>query len=111
MLWGMQGTTLLPSFPNPHWPGMVVPDRVLFMGQIELNGILMLNWITWNRTVFDIKTVLMLNWIVWIRTVWPNYMAWNRIFFDLLLKCVLMTWPGIEPQSLGPLANTLTKLN
>ena len=24
------------------------------MGQIELNCVLMLNWIVWNRTVFDI---------------------------------------------------------
>ena len=30
----------------------------------------MLNWIVWNRTVFDIGTALMLNWIVWNRTVY-----------------------------------------
>ena len=29
----------------------------------------MLNWIVWNRIVFDIETVLTLNWIVWNRTV------------------------------------------
>ena len=29
----------------------------------------MLNWIVWNRTVFDIETVLMLNWIVPNRAV------------------------------------------
>ena len=28
----------------------------------------MLNCIFWNGTVFDIETVLMLNWIVWNRT-------------------------------------------
>ena len=28
----------------------------------------MLNWINWNRTVFDIEAVLILNWIVWNRT-------------------------------------------
>ena len=28
----------------------------------------MLNWIVSNGTVFDIETVLMLNWIVWNRT-------------------------------------------
>ena len=38
--------------------------RALSMGQIELNCVLMLNWITWNRTVFHIETVFMLNWIV-----------------------------------------------
>ena len=33
-----------------------------------LNCVLMLNWIVWNGTVFDIETVLMLNEIVWNRT-------------------------------------------
>ena len=54
----------------------------------------MLNWIVWNRTIFDIETVLtrtvfdtenllMLNWVVCIRTVWLNWMVWNRnIFYD-----------------------------
>ena len=31
---------------------------------LHLNCVLMLNWIVWNGTVFDIETVLMLNWIV-----------------------------------------------
>ena len=42
----------------------------------------MLNWIIWNRTVFDIETVLAQNWIIWIRTVWLNWIAWNRDVFD-----------------------------
>ena len=65
----------------------------------------MLNWTTWNRTVFNIeivlklnridqnrtvltfncvsrKTIFTLNWIVWIRTVWINWIAWNRNVFD-----------------------------
>ena len=45
-LWGMQSTPLLPSLPGPSWPRVVVTDRVLSMGQIE---------------VFDILTVFMLN--------------------------------------------------
>ena len=36
-LWGMQSTPSLPSLPDPLWPGLVAPDRVLSMGQIELN--------------------------------------------------------------------------
>ena len=50
-LWG--STPLLPSLPGPIWTGVVVPDRVLSMGQIKLctNKWLMLNWIAWNRTV------------------------------------------------------------
>ena len=43
----------------------------------------------WNRSVFDIETVLTLNWIVWNRTVWLNWIAWNRNVF-LQLKCLLM---------------------
>ena len=44
-LWGRRSTPLMPSFPGPLWPGVVAFDRVLSMGQIELNRVLMLNWI------------------------------------------------------------------
>ena len=56
--WGWQGTCSLPSLPGPLWPGVGAPDRVLWIGQIELNWVLMQKWIVWNRIVFDIKTVL-----------------------------------------------------
>ena len=68
-LWGMQSTPSLPLLPDPHKPGGVAPDRVLSMGYIELNSVLMLNWIVWNGIVFDIESVLTLNWIVLNRTV------------------------------------------
>ena len=42
-LWGVQSTPSLPSLPGPLWHGVVVPDRVLSMGQIKLNYVLMLN--------------------------------------------------------------------
>ena len=42
-LWRMQSTPLLPSLPGPLWPGVVAPDRVLSMGQIEVNCVLILN--------------------------------------------------------------------
>ena len=35
-LWGMQSTPSLPSLPGTLWPGVVAPDSVLSMGQIEL---------------------------------------------------------------------------
>ena len=54
----MQSTPSLPSLPAPLWPEVVVPDRVLSMGQIELNYVLMLNRIVWNRTVFACWTGL-----------------------------------------------------
>ena len=41
-IWGMWSTPLLPLLRGPLWPEAVAPDRVLFMGQIEL---------------FDIQTV------------------------------------------------------
>ena len=56
-LCGVLSTPSFPSLPGPLWPRMVTLDWVLFMGQIELNCVLMLNWIAWNRTVFDIETV------------------------------------------------------
>ena len=31
-LWGMRSTSSLPLPPGPLWPGMIVPDRALFMG-------------------------------------------------------------------------------
>ena len=36
-LWGMRNIPSLPSLPGPLRPGVVAPDRVLSMGQIELN--------------------------------------------------------------------------
>ena len=35
-VFGMQSTSSLPSLMGPLWPGVVAPDRVLFMRQIEL---------------------------------------------------------------------------
>ena len=42
-LWGMQSTPSLPSLPGLLWPGEVAPDRILSIGQMELNYVLMLN--------------------------------------------------------------------
>ena len=39
-LWGMRGTSLFPSLPP--WPGVEAPDRVLSIGQIEVNCVLMI---------------------------------------------------------------------
>ena len=38
-LWGMQSTPSLPSLQGLLRPGVVAPDRVISMGQIELNCI------------------------------------------------------------------------
>ena len=61
---GMQSNPLLLSLPGPLWPGMKAPDRVLSMGQIDLNSVLMLNWFLWNRIVLTLNwTILTFNWL------------------------------------------------
>ena len=35
-LWGMWSTPSLPSLSGPLRPGVIAPERVLFMDQIEL---------------------------------------------------------------------------
>ena len=42
-LWGMRSTPSLPSLPGPIWPRVVAPERVLSMGQIELDCVITLN--------------------------------------------------------------------
>ena len=42
-LWRILNTLSLLSLLGPLWPGVVASDRVLSMGQIELNCVLMLN--------------------------------------------------------------------
>ena len=42
-LCGMWSTPSVTSLLGPHCPGVVAPDRVLSIGQIELNCVLMLN--------------------------------------------------------------------
>ena len=41
--------------PRITLPGVIAPDRVLSMGEIELNSVLLLSWIVWNRTVLTFK--------------------------------------------------------
>ena len=42
-LWAMLSTPSLPSLLDSLWPGVVALDRVLSVGQIEPNYVLMLN--------------------------------------------------------------------
>ena len=54
-LLGMWSTPSLPSLPGPLWLGVVAPDRLLSMGRIKLNCILMLKWMARNETVLIFK--------------------------------------------------------
>ena len=47
-LWGMQSTPSFTFLPGSLCLGVVIPDRILSISQIEL----ILNWIVWNRNVF-----------------------------------------------------------
>ena len=53
---GMRSYSSWPSLPGPHWSRVVASERVLSISQIELNCVLMVNLIVWDRTVFDIET-------------------------------------------------------
>ena len=68
---------LLPSPPVSLGPRMVVSERLLSMGQIELNCVLMLNCIVWNRSVLTFKLRSYANWIVWN---WTVFVYQNELF-------------------------------
>ena len=79
------------SLPGPLWLEVVAPDRVQAMGQIELNCLLMLNWIVWNGIVLTSKlcTYAKLNCLKW-NCFWHrncvlmlNWILWNGIVFDI----------------------------
>ena len=53
--WGMRNTSSLTSDPDPLWPGVVASDRVLSMGQVELNSVLS------ETELFKIELFCMLN--------------------------------------------------
>ena len=71
-LWGMWSTLLLPSLPSPLWPGVIALDRILSMGQIEINFIITLNWIMFLHLTECLNWVIMLNWTVWNRTIFDD---------------------------------------
>ena len=43
--WKMRSTPFLSLLPGSLWPGVIAPDSVLSMGPIELNNVIMLNYI------------------------------------------------------------------
>ena len=51
----MRSTPFITVAKGPHWPKVTAPDKIQSMGQIELNSVLMLNWIVWKRTDLTFK--------------------------------------------------------
>ena len=110
----MQSTPSWPSFPRSLRPGMIAPNRVLFMDQIELNCILMLNWIAWKKTVFPFKlrTYAKMNWmncLKWNCFCMLNWNVWNRSVFDI--ETVLTPYWIIWNRTVYMFKNGFAKLN
>ena len=61
---GMQSTHLLPLLSSPLWPGVVASDRVLSIGQIELNCVLCKTELFEIELFWHLSCVLMLSWTV-----------------------------------------------
>ena len=82
-LWGMWSTPSLSSLLYPLWPGVVTLVRVLSMSQKELNCVLMLNWIAWNRTIFVCETELFQIGLFWYLTVCKKLYLYKNELFEL----------------------------
>ena len=50
---------------------------------LHLNCVLMLNWIVWNRTVFDIEIVFILNWMFNIELFWHVTVCKQNLYLYL----------------------------
>ena len=81
-VWGMRSNPLLPSLPGPLWPGVIAPDRVLSMCQIEINSVLMPNRIVKNRTVYMHKMDLALDNLRSLIYHWTKPSLTKQILFD-----------------------------
>ena len=84
-LWRMRSTPSLPLLPGPQWPWVVVPDRVPSISQKEVNCVLMLNWIGWNRTalMFKLRTYAKLKCLKWKCFCTLNWIGLNRTVYTL----------------------------
>ena len=92
----MQSNLSLPSLPGSLCPGVIAPDRVLSIGQIELNCVFMLNLIAWNRPVlrFKLRTYANLNCLKWNYFGMLNWIVCNGTVFDIktLIKLYWIVW-------------------
>ena len=82
---GIRSTLSLTSLPGPLWLGVVASDRIIYMGQIDVNRVLMLKIIAWNWTALTSKlhTSAKLNCSKWNCYCMLNWIVWNRNVFDI----------------------------
>ena len=72
-LWGIQSTPSLTLLLSPFWPGVLAPDRVLSMGQIEL-----FDYFNYVRTNDEIELLVK----------WSNsYISVSKQMIDVKLNC------------------------
>ena len=85
-IWRIRSTPSLLSLLGRIWPGLVALDGVLTMGQIELNWVLILNWIIWYRTIVDPQTVyLWLTELFEIELLWYSIVCKQKIMLIILI--------------------------
>ena len=82
--WAMRSTPSLLSLLAPLWTRVVAPDRILSIGQIELNCVTMLNLFVWEESVltFKLRTYAEMNCLKWNCFCTLNGIVWNRTVFD-----------------------------
>ena len=96
----MQITPSLSSLPDPPWLGVVAPDRVQSMGQIELN--FMLNWTSENRNILICKLCINAKMK---GLKWNCFWHWTCTYFKLncLKKKQTIFCAGKETTNVVPL--------
>ena len=79
-LWGMRNTHSMLLLSGSFWFGVLAPDRILSMGQVKLNCVLILNWIARNRTVltFKLPAYAKLNSLKW-NCFWHRNCTYSKL--------------------------------
>ena len=82
-LWGMGSTPSLPLLSGPLWSEVVVPNRILSMGQVELNSsyakLNCLKWnYFWNWNCTYIKLLFEVN-LIWHLTACKKYYTYPKL--------------------------------
>ena len=85
-LWRIRNTPSLPALPGPLWLGVMAPNRVLSMGQIELNNVLIIFTNPSARAGYDTRSIFK-----------RSLSGLNSEFFLLLTKAEEISQPYYLP--------------